>query len=526
MEREHWGGRLSFVLAAAGSAVGLGNIWKFPYITGVHGGAAFILVYLFCIALVGMPIMIAELVVGRSTQKSPIAAFRDLAPKKAWWLVGAMGVIAGYVILSFYSVVAGWTLEYLSRAVQGSFHGLANEKAVMELRVDYARDEAKKKLEAQITELRKQLGEKAKVTEEQGWLELGGAEQVRRQIADKVEFEDLRAYAIAKGFTDYVDFKEPPSGVLDRISQKRKPLMWHLIFMAFTMFVVTAGVGAGIEKASKVLMPLLIAIILAIAAYGLTLEGSWAGVEFLIQPDFSKLHAKAILEALGHAFFTLSLGMGAILTYGSYLGKEINLYKAGLMVVIADTLIALIAGLAIYPAVFAFNLDANAGPGLIFVTLPVLFSRMDGGYVVGGFFFFALFVAALTSAISLLEVCVAHFVDELEWPRAKATLIAGGFIFAMGVPSAIGLEVPLFNDSFFNLMDKLSGQILLPLGGLCTALFVGWGWKKDDLFAALESGDDGLTASIGGPWLLLCKFVAPALVALVILNSFGLLPLH
>jgi NSS family neurotransmitter:Na+ symporter len=526
MKREHWGGRLAFVLAAAGSAVGLGNIWKFPYITGVHGGAAFILVYLFCIALVGMPIMVAELVVGRATQKSPIAAFRDLAPKKAWWLVGAMGVLAGYVILSFYSVVAGWTLEYLSRAVQGSFHGLANKEAVMELRVDYARDEAKKKLEAQIAELRKQLGEQAEVTEEQGWLELGGADQVRRQIAEKVEFEDLRAYAIAKGFTDYVGFKREPKGIFERMTMKAKPLVWHLIFMIFTMFVVSAGVGGGIEKASKVLMPILIVIILAIAAYGLTLPGSWAGVEFLISPDFSKLHAEAILEALGHAFFTLSLGMGAILTYGSYLGKEINLYKAGLMVVIADTLIALIAGMAIYPAVFAFGLDAGAGPGLIFVTLPVLFSRMDGGYVIGGFFFFALFVAALTSAISLLEVCVAHLIDERGWPRVRATLTAGTVILLLGIPSAIGLEVGFVGKSFFDCMDFLATNILLPLGGMFTALFVGWAWNKEDLFAALESGDEGLTASLGGPWHTLSRYVAPTLVMLVVLNSFGLLPLH
>lgn len=510
MKREQWGGRLAFVLAAAGSAVGLGNIWKFPYITGIYGGGAFILVYLVCIVLVGMPIMIAELVIGRATQKSPIAAFKQLAPKSAWWVVGAMGVMAGYVILSFYSVVAGWTMEYVLRSAQGNYTGLKDEAALMALKDDYVKSAADAKLRKQIDALKKQLGEET-VDDSKAWSALGGEKKVKEQLSRDAEKQDIEAFAIGRGFSQYT-------------GSKTKPLVWHLAFMALTMFVVSAGVGAGIEKASKVLMPILILIVVGIAIKGMSLKGSWAGVEFLISPDFTKITQHSILEALGHAFFTLSLGMGAMLTYGSYLSDETNLYKAGFMVAVADTVIALIAGFAIYPMVFAFGLDANAGPGLIFVTLPVLFSRMPGGYMIGALFFFALFMAALTSAISLLEVCVAHFVDGWGWDRRKATMYAGVAILLLGVPTAVGAEVPGVS-SFFNIMDKFSSNFLLPVGGMLTALFVGFGWKRDELFAALEPGDEGMTAAIGPLWLPLCRFVAPVLVAVVVLNQLGILKL-
>lgn len=493
MKREHWGGRLAFVLAAAGSAVGLGNVWKFPYITGVHGGAAFILVYLVCIALVGMPIMVAELAIGRTTQKSPITAFRELAPKQLWWLVGAMGVLAGYVILSFYSVVAGWTIEYMSRSIQNDFGRTTSQEALVQVRDEYIQ----KTLAAAIEKAKEQSGGKTLPKARRGEL----SSQVEADATDK----SLRGYVIGKAFGDYV-------------ASKQKPVMWHCFFMALTMFVVAAGVGAGIEVASKLLMPILVLILLGLAGYGLSLPGSWEGVLFLTSPDFSKLTAEAVLEALGHAFFTLSLGMGAMLTYGSYLDKKSNLYKAGALVVLADTLIALVAGLAIYPALFAFKLTPAAGPSLIFVTLPVIFSQMPGGYIIGGLFFFALFIAALTSAISLLEVCVAHLVDEWQWSRLKATLTAGLVIVLLGLPSAWGTKVTA-SKSFFDIMDMLSTNFLLPVGGMLTAIFVGWAWRREDALGAARDGDDGMTGTFGEPWIFLCRYVAPVLVLAVLIHG-------
>ncbi len=515
MKREHWGGRLAFVMAAAGSAVGLGNIWKFPYITGIHGGAAFILVYLVCIFLVGAPIMLAELVIGRTTQKSPISAFKELAPKSLWWMVGLMGVLAGYVILSFYSVVAGWTLEYVWRSVQQDYTGVGGKQEVFALKAEYVESELQKLVKAKIAEFKAEEIEGLSEAEIQskGLVALGDPKPWRESLAANADYDALLAYSVGKEFGGY-------------IGSKTKPLLWHLVFMAITMFVVSAGVGGGIEKASKVLMPLLILIVLGIAIKGLTLEGSWAGVEFLIKPDFTKLSGESVLEALGHAFFTLSLGMGAMLTYGSYLDEDANLYVSGMMVVLADTLIALLAGFAIYPMIFAFGMSPSGGPGLIFITLPVLFSKMSGGYLIGGLFFVALFVAALTSAISLLEVCVAHFVDEWSWSRTKATLFAGVLIALLGVPSAIDFGFKVIGYNFFDFMDKLSTNVLLPVGGLFTSLFIGFAWNKEELSKAMGQGSGSMNATFLVIWLTLSRYVAPLLVLIVIANSFGLFGAH
>jgi NSS family neurotransmitter:Na+ symporter len=512
MKREHWGGRFAFVMAAAGSAVGLGNIWKFPYIVGLHGGAAFVLVYLVCIALIGMPLMLAELIIGRATQKSPIAAFKALAPRSMWWLVGAMGVMAGYLILSFYSVVAGWTLEYLGRSLLGDYTGLGKTTALMELKQEYASETAKKQLEALLK----------KSSEESGGLpvqtqELDGLPELQARLASQAKEEDLRTYAIGKSFGQHT-----ASGT--------RPLFWHLVFMSLTMFVVVAGVGGGIERASKILMPVLFLILVGLMIRGLTLPGSWGGVLFLVSPDFTKLTPEAVLEALGHAFFTLSLGMGAMLTYGSYLSKDANLYKSGLLVVLADTMIALVAGFAIYPAVFAYGLDPGSGAGLIFVTMPVVFSRMTAGYALGALFFTALFVAALTSAISLLEVCVAHFIDEWGWSRVKATTLAGGSIALLGIPSALDWNfLPLGGlggMTFFDVLDKLTTNYFLPFGGLFTVLFVGWYWKKEDLLVELEKGDEGLGSRYAGPWIFLCRYIAPVMILVVALYKLELIKFH
>ncbi len=510
MEREHWGGRLAFVLAAAGSAVGLGNVWKFPYITGMNGGAAFILVYLACIALVGMPIMIAELAIGRSTQTSPIAAFRKLAPQSIWWLVGAMGVMAGYVILSFYSVVAGWTLEYMVRSVQGDYTGLRSEAAVLALKDEYVKAEVEKALKEAKAGGKGNDASARRLERQAAALELGGVERIQAEIEKGVEKHDLHRFAIGKAFGAYV-------------SSQTWPVLWQLVVMAFTMLIVAGGVGGGLEKANKILMPVLLLILVALAIPGVTLPNSWAGVEFLVKPDFAKLTAKGVLEALGHAFFTLSLGMGAMLTYGSYLGKDNNLYKSGFLVVAADTGIALVAGLAIYPAVAAYGLDRAAGPGLVFISMPVVFTQMPAGYAVGAMFFGALFVAALTSAISLLEVCVAHMIDGWGWNRTRATLVAGVVITALGIPSAVGVEIEGLGKSFFDVMDFLSTNILLPVGGMMTAAFVGWAWSPERALGAVEEGDEGLTSTFGAPWIFLCRYVSPLLVLVVILYSLGIL---
>lgn len=533
MKREKWGGRLAFVLAAAGSAVGLGNVWKFPYITGENGGAAFILVYLLCIAAVGMPIMIAELLIGRASQKSPIAAFRALS-KGPWWLVGAMGVAAGYVILSFYSVVAGWTGAYVVASLKGDLGQLQGPEAIARARPAYVAEKLVESVQKTAAARAAEPPEGVEVPKlpkfeppadpaalpaaAEAWVKGQGVvpaptvAELRAKVTDAAQDEHkLQAWAISKRFDAHT-------------ADKTANMIWHLLFMAVTMVVVSAGVKGGIETASKVLMPLLIVIILAIACYGISLEGGMKGVHFLVDPNFSKLNRHAIIEALGHAFFTLSLGMGAMLTYGSYLEEESNLYKCGLLVVFADTFIALAAGLAIYPIVFAHHLDPAGGPGLIFVTLPVVFGTIQGGMVLGAVFFFALLIAALTSAVSLLEVCVAHMIDEWGWSRTKATTAAGLLIFALGVPTAMGWNFPGLEKSFFSAMDDLSAKLLLPVGGMMMSIFVGWSWSEQAL-ESVRRGDDGLTDVFGKPWIFLCRFVAPVLVLLVLLNSIGVIHL-
>lgn len=496
MKREQWGGRMAFVLAAAGSAVGLGNVWKFPYIAGKYGGAAFILIYLACIAVVGMPIMLAELAIGRTAQKSPVSAFRELGGGM-WWLVGGMGVLAGYIILSYYSVVAGWTIEFAVRSFQGDYHQVREAGEIQTSRDGW--------IAKQISEGKLEAGTKT------------------LDATQEHKFENnMQADAIGKAFGEY-------------IGDYHRPLFWHVVFMGLTIFIVYFGVGSGIETASKILMPVLILVIAGVAVRGLTLPGAWEGVEFLIYPNFSSIEPKAIVEALGHAFFTLSLGMGAMITYGSYLKQESNIFKCALLVVAADTGIALLAGFAIFPAVFAYGLEPTKGPGLIFITLPVVFNQMPGGYLIGGLFFLALTVAALTSAISLLEVCVAYFIDDWDWSRSKATLVTGVVIILLGIPSALSFakgmgDTPLglanytlayrgSEMNFFDVVDFLAANVLLPLGGLLTALFIGWGWNRERSLEAIAQGDEGLTATWGSGWIFLCKWISPVLVVIVLLVS-------
>ncbi|MGD8396070.1 MAG: sodium-dependent transporter, partial [Candidatus Eiseniibacteriota bacterium] len=390
-QREHWGSRIGFVLAAAGSAIGLGNIWKFPFITGLYGGAAFVLVYLVCIVIVGFPVMLIEFAMGRKTQRNPVGAYAAIAGKKSLWIwAGGVGVLAGFVILSYYSVVAGWCISYIVKSLGGGFG----------------------------------------------------------QLQDPAQAGAL-----------FEAFAGTPS----------QALVAHALFMLLCIVVVAQGIKSGIETASRTLMPTLIVILLLLVLRGLTLEGSGGGIEFLFKADFSKITGDSILVALGHAFFTLSLGMGAMITYGSYLSKKDDLVSSAIMVVILDTVIALLAGVAIFTAVFAEGLAPDAGPGLIFHVLPVVFGHMPGGTLFAFLFFLLLSIAALTSGISLLEVVIAYMVDEKGWPRRKATWTFGAIIFLLGVPSALAFgpwsDIKIGSWNFFDFFDYVSFKYMLPIGG-------------------------------------------------------------
>jgi neurotransmitter:Na+ symporter, NSS family len=443
-KRGHWSSRVGFVMAAAGSAVGLGNIWKFPYITGMHGGGAFVLFFIFCIVAVGLPIMIAEMVIGRHARKDPVGAFRSLGGG-VWTAVGWLGVIAGFVILSYYCVVAGWTVDYLWRAVGGAFSG---QNA------------------AQVPEL----------------------------------FSGLLANDLRQVF-------------------------WQAVFMGLTVLIVLGGVSRGLERANKILMPILFLILVSLAAFGLFSSGGAAALHFLFYPDWSKLDPPAMLEAMGHAFFSLSLGMGAMLTYGSYADEKTNIPQVAITVSIMDTGVALLSSLAIFPIVFAYGMQPAGGPGLVFKTLPIVFSRMPGGTVIAILFFLLLVFAALTSAISLLEVVVAYYCDEKKWHRRPATLVMGGIIFLMGVPAALSnnllKDIHFIGErNFLDSVDVLCTNYLLPLGGLLIAVFTGWVLTTRLAKREIEKGE--VRFHLYPLWHFLIRYVSPVLMALVFMNQIGL----
>jgi NSS family neurotransmitter:Na+ symporter len=420
--REHWSTRIGFILAAAGSAIGLGNVWKFPYITGIYGGAAFVLWYLFSILLIGLPVMLIEFAIGRRTQRNPVGAFRALAPDSPYFLIGAMGVIAGFIILSYYSVVAGWTLAYLFKAASGGFAGFHSPEVA------------------------------------------------------SAAFSAYSAHPLW-------------------------PILTHAIFMFLTGAIVVGGIKSGIERWNSILLPLLFVIMLLLVLRGVTLHGAGAGLSFLLSPDFSKLTGSGMLVAMGHAFFTLSLGMGAMLTYGSYLKGDENLIRSALWVIVMDTAVALLAGVAIFTAVFALGFAPDKGPSLVFNVLPAIFAVMPGGFIVGILFFILLAIAALTSTISLLEVVTAYFVDERGWSRKRAVWVFTAVIFLLGVPSALSFgvlsHIKIIKMTLFDFFDYLSFKYLLPLGGLMMVLFTIFRWKSANLLAELRRGGPALRISAG-----------------------------
>ena len=445
VQRDSFSSKLGIIAAVAGSAVGLGNIWKFPYITGVYGGGAFVLVYLICIVLIGLPIVLSEFIIGRKAQKNAIGSFKKLAPGTLWFVPGVMGLVAAFMILAFYGVVAGWTLEYLFKAITNAFVG-----------------------------------------------------------KNPADLEGMFG-----GF----------------ISQIAKPIFWQIAFMSLTCWIVLAGIKGGIEKASKILMPVLLLIIVILDIRAVTLPGAGEGLAFLFKPDFSKLSAEGMLSALGHAFFSLSLGMGTLITYSSYMSKKENLATTAVQVTIADTGIALLAGIAIFPAVFAFGIEPGAGPGLVFITLPNVFQQMPGGYFFCILFFLLLAVAALTSSISILEVVVAYFVEELKLARRAATIMAASAITIMGIPCSLSMgvwsKVKFMDKTFFDWLDFIASNVMLPLGGLLIVAFVGWYLGREKTESEVTNEGE-LKAGYLPLFMFLSKFVAPVVIAIVFLHGLGL----
>ena len=440
-----WSSRMAFILAATGSAVGLGNIWKFPYVTGENGGGAFVLVYLLCIAIVGIPIMMAEVYIGRSGRHNPITSFRLVAERNlaspVWRISAIVGVLAAFIILSFYSVIGGWAASYVGHAAMGDFTGQSAE-AIGEL--------------------------------------FGGL------LASPVTL-----------------------------------LIWHTIFMALVIFVVARGLKSGLERAVTILMPALFVLLLVAVGYATTTGHFGAAVAFLFTPDFGALTMDGVLVALGHAFFTLSLGMAIMMAYGSYLGDDVSVGRTAVTVSIMDTVVALMAGLAIFPVVFANGLEAGAGPGLIFQTLPLAFGQMPMGSIFGALFFVLLLFAAWTSAISLLEPVVEWLEDKLIVGRVGSTVVVGVACWLLGIASILSLNewsgfAPLGmferfeGNTIFDLLDFFTANVMLPLSGLLTALFVGWCVAKESLQSnlALAGGSFAL-------WYNLVRFVTPVAVAIV-----------
>ncbi len=441
--REQWGSRLGFILAASGSAVGLGNIWKYPHMAGENGGGAFTIVYLICILIVGLPIVIAEFVLGRKTQLSPVGAFEKISPKSNWKWVGILGVASAFVILSFYGVVGGWTLKYTLISLTGGFTKLAGNP------------------------------------------DMSGS--------------------LFNSF----------------ITGSLAPVIWQIIFMAFTIFVIVQGVKGGIEKWTKIMMPAILVILIVLMIRGLTLPNGMQALDFLFKPKFEDLTASSIVLALGHSFFTLSLGMGTMITYGSYLRRDQNLLSSALWVILLDTLIAMMAGVAIFATVFAMGADPGAGPGLIFVVLPTIFPKIAGGAVWGTLFFFLLFMAALTSAISILEVITAYFIDEKGWARKKATIIFGSVITVVGAFCSLSMgsfNITSFLDmSFFDIMDYLSSKYMLPIGGMLTAVFVLYRWGISNFIAEMVVGMDN--QNVNPVFVRILFAVSATVVGFILLNE-------
>ncbi|MGE8080724.1 sodium-dependent transporter [Peribacillus loiseleuriae] len=443
---EQWTSKIGFILAAAGSAIGLGAIWKFPYMTGTNGGGMFFLLFILFTLLIGTPILIAEFIIGRHAQKDAVSAYKSIAPGKPWVLIGYGGVVASFILLSFYSVVGGWILSYIIRSITGSLAGLSQN--------------------------------------EYGQL-----------------FETI-------------------------ISNPYETVIAQLVFMILTIIVVKGGVQNGIEKANKIMMPALFILFLVLLIRSLTLKGAYAGVEFLLKPDFSILTGQTVLMALGQAFFLLSVGISVMVTYASYLGKQEDITKSALSVVGLNIFICLLAGLVIFPAVFALGFDPASGPGLVFVVLPAVFNEMAFSSFFTLIFFILLVFATFTSAFSILEIIVAAMSKNDPAKRKKSTWIAGIFVFIVGIPSALSFgvlsNVTIFNKSIFDLADYLVSNIALPVGALFISLFIGYQMKRINVQNELELGST-ISSKVFKIWYFIIRYIAPIGIILVLLSSLGII---
>jgi NSS family neurotransmitter:Na+ symporter len=433
--RESWGSRLGFIMAAAGSAVGLGNIWRFPYLTGQNGGSAFILIYLGCVLFIGLSIMIAEFAVGRRSQLAAVGSFKKF--HRGWTFAGVLGVLSGFFIMGFYPVVGGWATAYIFK----SFGGLLKDSAT-----------------------------------------------------------------IGDAFGGF-------------IGNPVQPLLWMTAYMVANVFIVAKGVSSGIEKAGKILMPTLFVLLVFIALRSISLPGAGAGLTFLFKPDFTVVSGKTFLAALGQAFFSLSLGMGCMITYGSYVKKHERLPNNALIVVLMDTSVALLAGVALFPAIFAFGLEPAAGPGLVFVVAPKIFAAMGGlGPILSAIFFLALMIAALTSSVSLLEVVVAYLMDERKMSRKNAVALSSSIMVVLCVLSSLSLGAmsgaKILGVGFFDFFDILTDKIFLAIGGMLISLFAGWFLKKQDLKDELTNGG-AVKFALFEAWYFMIKFVIPIAIGFV-----------
>ncbi len=449
--RANFGSKLGVILASAGSAVGLGNIWRFPFETGNHGGAAFILIYLGCVLFFGIPIMVAEFSIGRHSRANTAGAYQKLAPGTHWRWVGRMGVLAGFLILGYYSVVAGWTLEYIVQAGTNAFAGQSANDFI----------------------------------------------------------------ASFNGF----------------VAHPWRPALWMVAFMLMTHFIIVKGVEKGIEKSAKIMMPMLFLLLIVLAVCSVSLPGAGAGIEFLLKPDFSKVDGNVLLGAMGQAFFSLSLGMGCLCTYASYFRNDTNLPKTALNVGWIDTMVAILAGFIIFPAAFSVGIQPDAGPSLLFITLPNVFQQAFGNLpwlavILSIMFYVLLALAALTSTISLHEVVTAYLHEEFNLTRGRAAkLVTAGCTF-LGVLCSlslgVGKELTIFGLTLFDLFDFLTAKIMLPLGGFFIAIFTGWYLDKRIVWEEV-SNNGTLPKAVYRIWLFLLKYIAPIGIGFIFINELGLL---
>lgn len=445
-KRATFGSKIGVILATVGCAVGLGNIWRFPYMLGENGGAAFLLVYISCILFLGIPVMITEFFIGRYSRKNAAGAFKVMAPGTKWSVIGYNGVTAAFLILGYYAVVSGWTLEYIVQAFSGSLEG--------------------------------------------------------------------------KNATDFADeFTAFSTGVF-------RPILWTVVFIALTHIIIVSGVKEGIERASKVMMPMLFLILIALCVRSITLPGASEGLTFLFNPDFSKIDSSVVLSAMGQAFFSLSIGMGCLITYASYFGKQTNLQTTALQVTILDTLVAVLAGVMIFPAVFSFGIEPTTGPELVFITLPNVFEQLPFGNIWSFVFFVLLALAALTSTISLHEVSTAYVHEEYHISRKKAAVIVSVGVTILGILCSLSMGLlssyTLFGLNFFNLLDFVTAKIMLPLGGMMICIFTAK--RVDKLLLKEEVTNHGtIRFYFFNTYAFFVKYIAPIAIGLIFFNELGLL---